>query len=63
MRFFGRAPEERDKDYYVLTFPNGDKVGPGELSAWLAMVEEDCDDEAAVETARAIVRGIRSKMN
>ena len=51
-------------DEYILTFPNGEIVGEGELEMWLEQVNaEPKFNQDQRDTARAIVWRIRALAN
>jgi hypothetical protein len=51
-------------DEIVLTFPDGSSVGPGELGAWLDLIDADPDiPELGKDIAHALVQRIRAQQN
>lgn len=56
--------DENEEVTYLLTFPDGRKVGVGQLSAWLQMIRDDpTTSDSEIKLAETIVRGIRARMN
>lgn len=51
-------------DEIVLSFPDGSLVGPGELQAWLDLIEADPEiPEKGKEIARDLIQHIRAQQN
>lgn len=58
------TPPDEEEVTYLLTFPDGTKVGTGQLGQWLQMVKDDPTTSGEeIELAEAIVRNIRATCN